>query len=121
MLSGSPRPGEANGGDSVVGEGLVMSRGFRVCRARGGVSSSSPAAAGTGRGRGRVWRRRGVTVRLKVLRAGPGRACTGEVARGQCASMACMRATRAASGRVLGARRPAIVAVELDSGGARAA
>jgi hypothetical protein len=74
MLSGSPRPGEANGGDSVVGEGLVMSRCFHVCRARGGPGLASPATAGAGRGRGRVQRRRGVTVRLKVLAGGPGAA-----------------------------------------------
>ena len=58
----------------MVGEGLVMSRGFRVCRARGGPGLASPATAGAGRGRGRVQWHRGVTVRLKVLAGGPGAA-----------------------------------------------
>ena len=124
---------------SELGEGVALFCGSWRCvwrrqrgRATSGLVASLPClprrsreqvvvsgGGGHGSGLGRVWRRRGGKQVLNSFTGGPGRARGGGAARGQCTSTACTRATRAASGRVLGARPPALVVVELDSGVAR--
>ena len=56
---------------------------------------------------------------LNSWRAGPGRAQGGGAARGQCAPMHVLARHERRPGRVLDARCPAGVVLELDHGGAR--